>query len=1742
VLENKAGKRKLILPYGRVSPDHDTSGCFKTNIVIDRQDEESATLAFDLDAGLKPIAKTKEQKLYLASILFMQKQYQEVQALLRASFSHVLPFNNKELALLNRLCTLPIHARDLSPHAGALICTALSLLPEAEIRKFGEEENQETLLGLARGYMRYKKQQATIPYLKLLASEEEKAFSSLNTLIQNNQESEFRGIRNEFSTVQSGSDIHALYHTLSMREKPKERPTAKSLYAARSSAETWPLQTRPGLSLKTRFIELYTLALTDPAGLEISLATADQDDAADPYLITLLRGAAHAKKTEEKSNRGSFPSNLERMQEIIETGNEFAFSNLLDRAEKEEEIRLRTLEKMHEPVEVRGERKHKGSPLSAAQTIQMREQLAPAGLTPYAKTSKRAGMLTADQLPFKEIPFAGLHLEKEEIAQLQKAIMGDDPEKITPLAAERAKQIAAYWENPEHRLPGHRLDPAKISSTERLLRIEQAEMGKSLHGKEQELMDYANKLPLEEKETLLYAAEKMGKRRQEITLKDLRLFAARASHFTLTGKNPALAGKEKELLGKCIAYLEAQAQQQQLARAIKLVSDLKEVDPQEEDAYCRCSEKLYQELTRKPPYDAFENPELVVFEVSEEKGLYAWQKKDLDRMLRPKPGENPNVILEKVMGSGKSKVYLPNHALSKADGEHIAFIVVPASLFEETADAMEIQSGQQFGQVAHVFNFSRESDTSAYALDKIYQDLLRVQKERHFFVATDKSMHSLSLASDELWENYLKTGNADLLPRIDAMRKIVNLIKEKGRATLDEADLLLNCRSEVVYALGDPQPIKETHRNAVADLYQSIHSLLNELIPFTESAYYEMKQKMIDAYIQVVAKSMPGIDQKQIKSYLIGQKAIQRLPKEKAAEAEQLARAFKEGANYLDKLPEDQRNILSIAFYEFEELLPLVLGKRFGEHFGYSDRLEKILPVPFLANGVPSLTAEFSSPYVQMNYALLALRSEGISATLLRRLIHGLHVRALKEQKEDPSLSTQETKAYKEFLDLCGGEAAYRVTAPFFQVSTSDIKRIVNMYKQHPADMFQFAKRHLFPSATQHARKLTSTSFTLANMFEETQGFTGTPWNAPTYPSHLVTLRDPESAGKTEGIIWKNSPVVHNLSKTHYKDLVKEVCAIGSGYGAFIDTAAMFLGIANQEVAYTFLQQLPPTIQGVLFYIGNRAYVLERGKADPVRYDPERGTQNLFIYYDQQHTTGTDYAIQGKSFQSIGKNIFRDLEQGYMRDRKAGDGPRVEFVLTPEAAELIGKELNLPKNSPVGTAQVMRCFQHYQEKELEEQLVMASLGKMQNVLNQHLKRLQRNPAIRPETIRNYAKEILPLIGEETSDAPYELLGRWRESGDKEKVISALIEEAVKKFEPLLAIQEFSEKGFGGLTAAALRKELTDCIDLKLLPQKMSLASKTHPEQLSEQQSQMQTQQQSQQQRMAQKEQSTATRDKDVPKYGALRWNFRDNFGDIDDPLFYDFRRAYHDNRNRPSLDLEREELPNFKYREEYASEQVSENEPIYPESDRQTPFFWVSDVLGSFQQEYAQIFDIATSYNVMPEKCNILAKDKYDKISTKEGSFSFYDCFSTEPRNLLITKHDSFGETTVKATLLSHTDAGYFFKRLAELPKDRKRQMDVTLYHLDLKVLQSNSPDILSGKENILNERTLSLIVQAKFLNGESLYSKAEAEHLRSWIQKKGHKQMHALFEEILRVTKKKDEYYDSTLSRIFAELAEQKT
>ncbi len=623
-----------------------------------------------------------------------------------------------------------------------------------------------------------------------------------------------------------------------------------------------------------------------------------------------------------------------------------------------------------------------------------------------------------------------------------------------------------------------------------------------------------------------------------------------------------------------------------------------------------------------------------------------------------------------------------------------------------------------------------------------------------------------------------------------------------------------------------------------------------------------------------------------------------------------------------------------------------------------------------------------------------------------------------------------------------------------------------------------------------HDRKLTSSSYTLAGIFSEVQGFTGTPWNSKTYPKKLECERDPLSAGKTQGLIWANSQTVHKLKSAQFEEVIAEVASIQAkgGYHAFMDVGAIFNGIDNLSVAKGLLKIVSPSIQGVLFFKDNRPCVLKRtGEIISFAQSPLK-SEELYIYYDQFHTTGTDFKIAGKSLHSIGKNSkMRDLEQGYMRDRQAELGARVEFILTPEAAEFIAKELS---TSEVGTREILRCMEINQEAELKEQLLMASFGRIQETVKQHLHALLLNSAIPPQEIKKQGKELLELLGDKIEDTPYEQLGRYPVNMPAQDFFNEMIDQTLQKMVPL------------GVDKEMLQKELWGCVDLELLPPTLPTAAAKTPDQCVEHQTQSLTQLQS----MATVHKELTSDQEKAGKIGPIHWNWEKNW-QTSQPIFY--------MHCKPAA-LKEVELPQMV--------QMRDSDIWIPSSLGQVPFLSIAEVLEEELPEFKDVFDIEASYNFLPIYGNTFVQKEIVPVQMKP-----FEKGLPRVQNLLICKEKETGNVQVR--LLSQADAGFFYKQLTR-ERTPTPAVEATLYHVKLGVLASNS-----SQETAFDAPLMRKIVQAKFFNGESLYTKQEIPFLRAWIQEKGTKRMERLFcAHILPAKKdKRDEYPGSILAKIFA-------
>lgn len=336
----------------------------------------------------------------------------------------------------------------------------------------------------------------------------------------------------------------------------------------------------------------------------------------------------------------------------------------------------------------------------------------------------------------------------------------------------------------------------------------------------------------------------------------------------------------------------------------------------------------------------------MIFEVLSSIGLYPKQVADLEHLLHPKAGENSQVILQKLMEGGKTKIFLPLLALNLADGDNLATVVVHSSQYESVARNMQIQAEGIFHQVATPLFFDRQQDLTVERLEKMYEKLELVRQHRNFLIVTDKTLHEIGLYHNEIVKKYIESGCQQQILKNKALvlEKILNLFATKGKAIFDEADLLLNCRQEVIHAIGTAAPLSVGHRDNPTIAGAISFTRSPEAEPFTLRYYQE---KLKGPLIQQTIKTLLNSPEK---NALKG--SLEQLTDINA----ELLCAFIakkiEGQEYVKGLPVAARDIMAILEEEFNSLLPTTLQKVYCQSYGPSPGKE--LPVPYLAADVPS--------------------------------------------------------------------------------------------------------------------------------------------------------------------------------------------------------------------------------------------------------------------------------------------------------------------------------------------------------------------------------------------------------------------------------------------------------------------------------------------------------------------------------------------------------------------------------------------------------------------------------------------------------------------------------------------------------------------------------------------------------------------------------------------------------------------
>lgn len=1702
VLENVKGERKVLIPRLQVRPLK--TGALSRSFEFVQKGSKSIYVAFDLDPKLGVVAKNREQHLLLAQVHLARKEYVQAHQELLKSYSKALEYTKEDQEILNWIFETSSLMRDGDPRSQVVSLLALILSVKNEPNQLSQDELK---LKTIDEYLAIYRDPSQWSDIKFSAEDERLLLHQLSSI--ESLKNKDLIMKREYYLDNSLAYTEVMRASIQSNQVKKTQdikpPLDKNEFVtwcqklrtnASNQNPTHPLITRPGneLSREIQNGNFYEEIKNQSFRARIRLAFAKNNQALDPFLIDLLTVIA------------AFPERFPDKR---------AFVHCL---ENHEYGRFKT--KFLEPYNQLTTLSVTSQNISASVTKRDVRKVAQTKETPdlvqVYQIEKLPPILTAAKIKdhFKEVPFVGIQLSDQEINELQKAVEVTG----TPLAERKTQElqedIAAAWSERKPTRPF--IDPSKLDSIKTVLLVQKAEETKLLTSEMEKLLGAANKLPEERTESTVRRQATLD---QEITFRDLCICLINKNTNTLKTKNSHLSTVEiSQLLNDTLQILQRAKRVQKLERSLKDIEDMEPLkslpDLEKNLDYLNLSEKLKENITTETAYDVEKIPEYSLFEFVSNIQLYKGQVDDLDLLIKGE-GQNANLILQKIMGSGKSKVFLPILALKKADGIRLPVVVVPKAQYETTLSDMDASSGGIFEQVTHTFTFHRNSDCSTRGLWKMRTELEDMIAKKEYLLVTDVTMHCLHNKFKEMLMNYLnqnhqlpKDKRQPPPPELIEMRKIFGTLMT---GILDEADLLLNTRHEVNFTSGKPEAISKKHSSVVREIFEFLYSspeLMAEIFPkekkhveepsFTKGYWdTKLKPKAVAQFMDFEAK----------RKTLLGVYLASLSEKDKSLIYDYLLVGEK-GDEFVAKMENtDLKNALAIVKEEFNELLPLTLNKPIGFKYGKSDNPNEILAVPYIGSTQPNPTSRFGNPYELLNYCAQLYLTEGISQPVLRALVENIKTRVLKEIANDPSLSAGKTLAYKDFEDLCGPESNMNL----MRMAPADFERLEKRFQENKLFVFDFLTKHIFPHVQIYEGKIVSNHLDLVDLFDQTLGFSGTPNNKEMYHNRLKTRLEKGTDGKTLGILKKNSSKnIHAISKNTYTAILDELFRdIGpkSPARTFQDTAALFNGIPNELIAEEILKRVPH-LEGVRYYDKqNKMQVMERRdkKFISVPVEKTRTTpENSFTYFSQPDTTGKDtkQIDQAVGFTTVGKTLTsRDLFQGVWRLRKLDKNQIAELVHIPEVADYIRQLLKLNPQTEISFDHIIKFTRMVEIADLDSQLPNTIMQKISHVLERSVERLAIDPKVDLMELTDAAPLIDRLFNRKQEDKPYEQFGQRERLEDSKKLVRDKIKEDLK----FLAELQKVCPAFNRFDEIAMEARMEGTVPWNLLPKDMVSPVRSNRELTVEIEVQAQKEREINIQRLKEMQQQMDSSDADLEPN--LHWNWAGSEADNTITAKSNFEP-----KTKADFDaLDNQTIPGPQYLHRRPTITLSKGVPAV---------FTMQEILSNRLPAYKDIFDLEACYNFVPIKWKGRSNYQFD--------MPFYHR-SIDVNNFLILVDRKTGQK--RMILISNADAGYFNERLEqEKSKDpSQKELGIILGHVALSKYQSDDDQL--AQEVLKSDDFVKFVTQAKFYNGELLYTKAEQDYLRKWIKEKGAERMEEFFyNEILRYKANQREAYPRSL------------
>lgn len=1156
-------------------------------------------------------------------------------------------------------------------------------------------------------------------------------------------------------------------------------------------------------------------------------------------------------------------------------------------------------------------------------------------------------------------------------------------------------------------------------------------------------------------------------------------------------------------------------------------------------------------VSKKREYSISEHPEYLVFEYYNEFLLRKDQIEDLD-LLNIKNGKigNPQylgIVLEKIMGSGKTAILIPIVSMMDADGEHLVLMVMLEELVPSISKELQSKLGTSFKKDLQVLSFTRDSLFDVSRLQMIHEILCRARDERKAVLMSSNSIHSLYLKfmeklreyaevqnSQSFWYSFgLKVSGVELEKEIALFRDIFKVLRG-ARATFDEVHVLLDVLKSFHFTVGEPKAIDSIYINTISDLYlflaqdSEIRSAIKlpfmvsaSRTPFTPENYEQIIKPII---IQRIVKGDYETSDSEFELFLKGLTVEQREFVKKYL-ADQIDSAT---FDFIESQPNPKiQDALAILKEEISLLLPLTAKKNLKEHYGSNFESEKVekdkrqdrLAIPW-HKGKANLGSQFGTDTEIINYTIQKHLEEGLSEEIIRDEVERIYTAVLLEKEKKPNKKIPDCTNYPSFLKLTNGDKSIRLLA----IQEEDIKKITAYVNKNPQLQMELIKRHVLPQIKVYSTQMNADAQVFGFLFEIIRTLTGTPWNAETYPKIIQALFTSTTDAQTLHLMWENSPNKVNVIKTPslmdekgVQNILDQIYIRDGHRGAMIDNAGFFRGIKNQVVAEKILRLdcwKETSIKGVPFYDDEGYLMVASLVGNKLKIESLSSSsfskEELAPYWDQQHTTGSNIQVGAmlSAVETVGRHsLLFEVFQAAWRMRGLDKGQTVAFIVTEEESIAIRATLEKMTGQKIEGELEKKHLLLYtlyaQAQRQGDENYRSFKAKMQAILLEKVFSTFLDPKVTVPEMAEIFNVARSLFETDQKQRPYELYGKGTVKDVREKIVDNDLNEFLKS--PAMQAFRTNPVLLRNHNPRNIEKQMRELAaqEMANLPQIITTTQLYGKERSVQQQTQKQTSKETQ------KEESKA---KEIQRQTRYEGAFSKKPREVIDFL--------------PSNPFEKNALNPGP-----ANHIIGIHRDIWLK--KSPPLLPMSEICNSYPdgKPVAKFFDqnLFCSLNLCP----------VDKPTDDMHSYTPFGLYQKSFTQLLVMEDKSTGE--IKAMLVDSNDSKIYNNMLlkdAKKPIKGNRDVRLALYHLDVGMHTQGSDRIDAAKLEA-NPQFQKLKAQAKFLRGDTDYTDKEKVVLKKWLSETDSKQMHAFFEEQILSFKETsyESFSGSALDRVFQEL-----